>query len=70
MLSPPIIIEPNAIYREGDLALALDMRRSALCRARREGRLRFRREGQAVLILGQWVLDWMTGQQREAASHA
>jgi hypothetical protein len=54
-------IDPRAVYREGTLSLALDVPLTTLGRARREGRLRFSRQGRRVLILGQWVLDWLEG---------
>jgi hypothetical protein len=51
-------IDPNTIYDEGAVCLALDLPLSALDRARREGCLRFARKGRRVFILGQWLLDW------------
>jgi hypothetical protein len=52
-------IEAQAIYTEGAIALALGIPLATLSRARREKTLRFTRKGRRVLILGQWLLDWM-----------
>jgi hypothetical protein len=70
VLTTPLVIDPRAVYREGELALALGVRLSALSRARREGRLRFKREGQALLILGQWVLDRLDTAEKPEVPHA
>jgi hypothetical protein len=52
-------IHPDTVYTEGAVALALDLPTATLRRARREGRLRYTRQGQRVLILGRWLLDWL-----------
>ena len=54
-------IDPNGIYDDGTLVLALGLTHATLARARREGRLRFTREGKQVLYLGRWLLDWLEG---------
>jgi hypothetical protein len=51
-------IDPNTIYDEGAISLALDIPLSTLGRARREGRLRFARKGRRIFFRGQWLLDW------------
>jgi hypothetical protein len=56
---PAVTIDPEAIYHEGNLALALDIAPATLARARRDGRLRYSRQGRRVLLLGQWVIDWL-----------
>jgi hypothetical protein len=53
-------IDPDTVYTEGAVSLALDVPTATLRRARREGRLRYTRQGQRVLILGRWLLDWLT----------
>jgi hypothetical protein len=53
-------IEPNTIYDEGTVSLALDIPLSSLDRARREGRLRFVRKGRRIFFLGQWLLEWFS----------
>jgi hypothetical protein len=52
-------IHPDTVYTEGAVALALDLPTGTLRRARREGRLRYTRQGRRVLILGRWLLDWL-----------
>jgi hypothetical protein len=54
-----LAIDPDTVYSEGAVALALDLRTATLRRARREGRLRYTRQGQRVLILGRWILQWL-----------
>ena len=64
-------ISPDTVYTEGAVALALDLPTATLRRARREGRLRFTRQGPRVLILGRWLLDWLTADgQRQGAVRA
>jgi hypothetical protein len=58
-VTAPIVIDPAAIYHDGTLRLALDLPSATLARARREGRLRFTRQGGRVLYRGQWILDWL-----------
>jgi hypothetical protein len=68
---PPaqLIIDPNAVYTEGDISLGLDLPTATIRRARREGRLRYTREGPRVLILGRWLLDWLdAGAARQEAN--
>lgn len=55
----PLQIDPAGIYDDG-IALALGVQSTTLARARREGRLRFSRQGRRTLYLGQWLLDWVT----------
>lgn len=59
MLSP-VPIDPAAVYDDSAVVLALDLPSATLARARREGRLRYTRQGRRVLYLGQWLLDWLT----------
>jgi hypothetical protein len=56
----PVPIDPGAVYDDGAVSLALDIPAATLARARREGRLRFTRQGRRVFYLGQWLLDWLT----------
>lgn len=56
----PILIEPDAYYHAGAVALALDVPLSVLDRARRRGELRYVRRGRRVLIRGDWILAWLT----------
>jgi hypothetical protein len=52
-------IDPETIYDTGAVVLALDVPSSTLARARREGRLRYSRQGRRVLYLGKWLLEWL-----------
>jgi hypothetical protein len=58
-------IDPDTVYTEGAISLALDLPTATLRRARREGRLRFSRQGPRILILGRWVLDWLTADAQQ-----
>ncbi len=58
-MSDPFVIQPDAIYSDGEVRLALGVTSSALVRARREGRLCFTRQGNSILYRGQWLLDWL-----------
>lgn len=58
-MNPPPRIDPDAIYHNGDTYLMLGLSSATLARARREHRLRFSRQGRAILYRGQWLLDWL-----------
>lgn len=62
-----IQIDPSAIYPEGAVVLALDIPSATLAGARRRGELRYRRVGQRVVYLGQWLLDWLTSPETAGA---
>ncbi len=53
------LIEPDAIYTDGDIRLALGLTTATLSRARRDGRLRYSRQGRTLLYRGSWLLDWL-----------
>jgi hypothetical protein len=55
-------IDPDALYDEGALILAMDLSSATLARARRTGALRFTRKGHRTFYLGRWLLDWLTGE--------
>jgi hypothetical protein len=63
----PIRIEPDAIYDDGAVVLALDIPSATLARARRDGRLRYTRQGRRTLYLGQWVLEWLAADATPAS---
>ena len=52
-------IEPDGIYDDSSLVLALGLTHATLARARREGHLRFSRKGKRILYLGRWIVDWI-----------
>lgn len=60
MLSPTVI-DPAAIYQDGDARLALGLTGATMQRARKSGLLRFTRLGRAILYRGQWLIDWLEG---------
>jgi hypothetical protein len=64
-MTSPIHIDPDAIYDDGALALALDLPSATIRRARREGRLRHTRRGRRTLYLGKWVMEWLTADHAE-----
>jgi hypothetical protein len=64
---PTLCIDPDTIYSEGAVALALDLPLATLARARREGRLRYSRQGQRILIRGAWLLEWLESDSSPAA---
>jgi hypothetical protein len=63
----PCHIEPGSVYDDGAVLLALGIPTATLARARRDGRLRFSRQGRRALYLGQWLIDWLTGDSTIAA---
>jgi hypothetical protein len=54
-----IRIAPDGIYDDAQLFAALDVSAATLLRARRDGRLRYTRQGKRILYFGQWVIDWL-----------
>lgn len=53
------LVDPDAFYDDGALALGLGMTPNALRRARRDGHLRSTRKGKRVLYRGGWIIDWL-----------
>jgi hypothetical protein len=64
-----VSIDPQAVYDDGALYCALGLSTAALARARRSGYLRYTRQGNRVLYLGEWVIEWLraAGEVREVA---
>jgi hypothetical protein len=59
-LTPTAIqIEPNGVYDDDLLYALLGVSIGTLTKARKANKLRFSRQGQRVLYLGEWVLDWL-----------
>ena len=67
MLTAPFKIDPDAVYVDSDVRLGLSLTSATLSRARREGKLRFSRKGHTILYRGQWLIDWLERDAREAA---
>jgi hypothetical protein len=63
-----IRIDPTGIYDDALLYAALEISAATLARARRDGRLRYTRQGRRVLYLGQWVLDWLQADARQGVN--
>ncbi len=61
-------IIPTGIYDDALLRTELGISAQTLAVARRRGELRSTRKGQRILYLGQWVIDWLTADQRREAS--
>ena len=59
MLTKPPKVDPEGIYHDGDVRLLLGLTATSTSRARREGRLRYTRQGRSVLYRGQWLIDWL-----------
>jgi hypothetical protein len=65
----PMQIDPQAVYDDGAIVLALDVSSTTLAKARREGRLKFTRQGRRVLYMGQWILDWLAADAGKGVDH-
>jgi hypothetical protein len=66
-----IQIDPTGIYDDVLLYGTLEVSVATLAKARREGRLRYSRQGKRILYLGSWVLAWLEADARqEEAPHA
>ena len=63
-------IDPNTVYDDHAIYGALAVSAKTLARARRDGRLRYTRQGRRVLYLGQWLLDWLNGDATGRADNA
>jgi hypothetical protein len=57
-------VHPDHVYDTGSLVIGLDLPSATLGRARREGRLRFSRQGRRVFYLGAWIIDWLASTDR------
>lgn len=55
----PVWIEPDAFYHDGQVRLLLGITSATLARARKQGRLRFARQGKRTLYRGSWLLEWL-----------
>ena len=52
-------IQPDALYRHDDARLLLRLSGPAMARARRDGQLRFTRQGTRILYRGTWLIEWL-----------
>jgi hypothetical protein len=67
---PPPQIHTDAIYHDGQARLLLGLTCAAMARARREGRLRFTRQGNCVLYRGSWLLAWLEADADRSAARS
>ncbi|MGZ0174326.1 MAG: helix-turn-helix domain-containing protein [Planctomycetales bacterium] len=58
-VAKPARIEPDGVYSDGDVRLLLGLSSATLARARRNGALRFSRQGNSLLYRGTWLLQWL-----------
>lgn len=65
-MNPALQIDPNGVYEEGAVSLALDIPLASLSKARREGELRFVRRGRRVFITGRNLLAWLDPSERDS----
>jgi hypothetical protein len=63
----PVVIEPEALFDDGALRQVLGLTPATLATARRKGLLRFTRQGNRILYLGRWLLDWLEADAGPAA---
>jgi hypothetical protein len=65
-----IVLDPAAVFDDGALYCVLGISAATLARARRDGRLRYCRQGRRILYLGEWLTDWLreSGLQPEEVS--
>lgn len=66
----PAHIHPDAFYQDGQARLLLGLTGTTLARARRDGRLRFTRQGNRVLYRGAWLLAWLESDADRSAAIA
>jgi len=55
------VLLPDAILDDTSLRTLIGVTPTTLARARREGKLRFTRQGNRTLYLGEWIVDWLRG---------
>jgi hypothetical protein len=65
-----ITLEPTAVYDDGALYCLLGLSAAALAKARRSRRLRYTRQGNRTLYLGEWIVEWLRSEgQAESECH-
>ena len=64
-----VSIEPSALYDGGTLRRIAGLGTATLTNARRSGRLRFTKQGNRILYLGQWILDYLEADSRQGVDH-
>jgi hypothetical protein len=54
-----VSLNPEATYDDGALYCVLGLSATTLAKARRDGSLRYTRQGRRILYLGEWVTAWL-----------
>jgi hypothetical protein len=54
-----VVLDPTAVFDDGALYCVLGISAASLARARRDGHLRYTRQGRRILYLGEWVTNWL-----------
>lgn len=52
-------IDADGVYADGDVRLLFGLTSATLSRARRDGTLRYSRQGNCLLYRGAWLLEWL-----------
>ena len=61
-MTQPVKIDPDALYDDGSLSVALGLRANTIDKARKSGELRSTKRGGRPLYLGRWVHEWLTAE--------
>lgn len=55
----PVLLEPEALFDDTALRQTLGLAPTTLAAARRDGRLRYCRQGNRLFYKGRWISDWI-----------
>jgi hypothetical protein len=58
-MTEPVTLDSDAIYDDDALRRVLGLSPSSLATARRNGKLRYTKQGQRTLYRGAWILAWL-----------
>lgn len=61
MMTDPFVIEADAFYDDAAVRLETGITAGTLAKARKAGILRYTDRAGRNMYLGQWLLDWLTG---------
>ena len=67
-MTGPARIDPDALYDGTAVRLTLPIGPETLARARRNGSLRYTRQGGRILYLGRWLIDWLVSSSAPASA--
>jgi hypothetical protein len=54
-----VLLEPEGLYDDGSLYNLIGLSDATLARARREGLLRYTKQGHKIFYLGKWLIEWL-----------